>query len=107
MAKKLVNEKGVEALVIGETFYMDGSIILTPGAKDVLRDKGVTIVYGPRPETCESEACESEICKPDMCAKDRIEATVAGLLEREYGITDEDQVKALSAIVADMIQQNA
>lgn len=92
MAKKLVSEKGVEALVVDGTFYMDGTMILTPGAKDVLRSKGVTIAYGPRPEISEN---------------DSLEATVAALLKREYGISDEAQVKAVSSKVLDMIKQNA
>ena len=92
MAKKLVSEKGVEALIVGDCFYMDGTVILTPGAKDVLRNKGVTIVYGAKPETSE---------------EDPLEATVAALLKKEYGITDEAQVKAVSCKVVDMIKQNA
>ncbi|BCS95511.1 hypothetical protein DSLASN_11430 [Desulfoluna limicola] len=92
MAKKLVSDKGVEALIVGGNFYMDGTIILTPGAKDVLRNKGVTIVYGPRPE---------------MSDDDQLEATVAALLKKEYGITDEAQVKAVSCKVVDMIKKNA
>ena len=92
MAKKLVSEKGVEALVVGDKFYMDGTIILTPGAKDVLRNKGVTIAYGP---------------KPDACEGDQLEATVAALLKKEYGITEDAQVKAVSSMVIDMITKNA
>ncbi len=92
MAKKLVSEKGVEALVVGDTFYMDGTIILTPGAKDVLRNKGVTIAYGPRPERCE---------------EDPLEAAVAALLKKEYGICDDAQVKAVSAKVIEIIKSKA
>lgn len=94
MAKKLVSEKGVEALVIGENFYMDGTVILTPGAKDVLRDKGVTIVYGQKPETCE----------PETCDKDKLEVTVAALLKNDYGVTEEAQVKAFSSLVTQMMK---
>ncbi|SCY24089.1 hypothetical protein [Desulfoluna spongiiphila] len=92
MAKKLVSEKGVDEIIVGGSVYMDGSIILTPGAKDVLRNKGVTIVYGPRPETSE---------------EDRLEAMVADLLKKEYGITDDAQVKAVSSKVVEMIKNNA
>ncbi|WP_300671295.1 hypothetical protein [Desulfoluna sp.] len=92
MAKKLVSEKDVETLVCGGNFYMDGSIILTPGAKDFLRNKGVTIVYGAKPERSE---------------EDQLEATVAALLKKEYGITDEAQVKAVSGKVVEIIKENA
>lgn len=91
MGKKLVNEKGVEAHIVGGSFYMDGSVILTPGAKDVLRNKGVTIVYG---------------AKPEMGEEDQLEATVAALLKKEYGITDDAKVKAVSSQVVDMIRKN-
>jgi len=92
MAKKLVSEKGVDEIIVNGSVYMDGSIILTPGAKDVLRNKGVAIVYGPRPETSE---------------EDRLEAMVADLLKKEYGITDDAQVKAVSSKVVEMIKNNA
>lgn len=92
MAKRLVSEKGVEEIIVDGTVYMDGSMILTPGAKDVLRNKGVTIVYGPRPETCE---------------EDRLAAMVADLLKKEYGITDDAQVKAVCCKVVEAIKNNA
>jgi len=91
MAKKLVSEKGVDEFIVDGNVYMDGSIILTPGAKDVLRNKGVSIVYG---------------AKPEMCKKDQLEATVAALLKKEYGITDDVQIKAVSCKVVEMIKDN-
>ena len=98
MAKKLVGEKGVEALVIDGNFYMDGTVILTPGAKDVLRDKKVPIVYGEKPEASAPAACA-----PAACEKDQLEAAVAAILKKEYGITDQAQVKALCAVVANLM----
>ena len=91
MGKKLVSEKGVEELVVDGNFYMDG-VILTPGAKDVLRNKGVTIVYGPRPETSETES------------GDALAETIATLLVKEYGITDEAKVKTICSKVLSMIE---
>lgn len=96
MAKKLVSEKTVETFITGDTFYMDGSIILTPSAKDVLRNKGVAIVYGPKPEAGD----------PATCDKESLEATVAALLKQEYGITDGNQLKAVSDQVIEAIKKN-
>ena len=51
MKKTLIGSSRIDEFIKeGEkTLYMDKSMILTSGAKDTLRDRGVAIVYGPRP----------------------------------------------------------
>ena len=52
MAKKLVGIDNLDAAICQASgkIYVDGSIILTPGAKDELIKRGIPIVYGPKPE---------------------------------------------------------
>lgn len=83
MGKTLVSENRVESHICAasNTIYVDG-LILTPGAKDYLRNKGTTIVYGPKPE------------EETPAAKDPAQM-VATLLREEYGIADPAQLKAI------------
>ncbi len=53
MGKILVGCDRVEQHICKDenTIYLNRSMILTCGAKDYLRNKGVAIVYGEQPET--------------------------------------------------------
>ena len=93
MGKKLVSEEAVEGFVVGDKFYMDGTVILTPGAKDVLRNKGVTIVYGEKPETVEVGCGEA------------IAETIARMLVKDFGITDEAKIKVICTKVIAAINE--
>ncbi len=126
MKKKLV---GVECLneyicQSSNKLYADGSIILSPGAKDELAKRGVTIVYGPRPDAaqgcppgCTCPACMAAQACPHGCTCAECTATmdkdlerlfyaVAAMLKTEYGITDHEQLKKISCQVVKTLKAN-
>lgn len=50
MKKKLISAENIsEFLGDGREFHVDNSMLLTSGAKDYLREKGVKLVYGKQP----------------------------------------------------------
>lgn len=51
MAKQLIGAANVADHICMEskTIHIDQTMILSPGAKDVLRNQGISISYGPRP----------------------------------------------------------
>lgn len=51
MAKQLIGAANVADHICMEskTIHIDQTMILSPGAKDVLRNQGISINYGPRP----------------------------------------------------------
>ncbi|UZP66783.1 hypothetical protein N1030_14365 [Desulfovibrio mangrovi] len=126
MKKKLVEKDGIDACICKATgkVYADGSIILTAGAKDELSKRGITIVYGPKPETaacppgCTCEACtaKAHACPPDCTCPactaaaeadlERLMLGVAAMLKTEYGVEDLEQLQAISWQVAKTIREN-
>lgn len=125
MKKTLVEVANLDAHICADTksLYMDGSIILTPGAKDELSKRNIAVVYGSKPAAClpgctcpaclaasveKSTACP-EGCTCPACASAAAECTddmdlliaVAATLKNEYGITDlEELKKATCQVVA-------
>lgn len=122
MKKKLVEKDGIDACICKATgkVYVDGSIILTAGAKDELSKRGIAIVYGPKPETaacppgctCEACAAKAHSCPPGCtcaaCTADleRLMLGVAAMLKTEYGVDDLEKLQAISWQVAKTIREN-
>jgi len=104
MGKKLVGVDGLDAAVCHASgkMYVDGSIILTPGAKDELTRRGIAVVYGPNPHAPQC-APDARACPPGL--EDLILA-VSGILKTQYGIEDPEQLRAMSRQVVDTIREN-
>ncbi|MCP4119221.1 MAG: hypothetical protein GY737_28230 [Desulfobacteraceae bacterium] len=115
MKKTLIGSSRVDEFVKeGEkTLYMDKTMILTPGAKDILRNRGVVIEYGPRPvaDTGETapvsstkeveESQESrEIPAESM---DCLVTTIVGLLRNDFGVNDPEALREISLKVLNKI----
>ncbi|ABB40065.1 hypothetical protein Dde_3271 [Oleidesulfovibrio alaskensis G20] len=115
MKKKLV---GVECLneyicQSSNKLYADSSVILTPGARDELSRRGVTVVYGPRPESGEAPAACPPGCTCPACTAAKADSgleqllfAVAAMLKTEYGITDPEELKNLSCQALRTIKAN-
>lgn len=107
--KKLVTKRNVnDYLIEGEDkFYADGSTIITPGAKDILRNKGIVIVYGKRVERCIAKDCREEKALDKSEEKEnelQIVKTIANLLAREFKIYDENRIKEITSKVLTLIK---
>lgn len=120
MAKKRVGVDNLESFICKESgsLHMDGSLILTPGARDELSRRGVAVVYGPRPESgscapaagacppgCTCAACTAG-AGTEASGAERLVLAVAGILKDRYGITDPGQLRTLSCHVVETIRKN-
>ena len=106
MGKRLVGTDNLDAFICQEdaTLYADQTIILTPGARDELARRGVHVVYGPRPQTAACpHAPDAGACPPGL---EGLLGTVAAILADKHGITDPEQLKAISHQVIKTIREN-
>jgi len=118
MAKKLIQAGDLDCVICNGKVYADGSIILTPGARDELSKRGVDVVYGPKPE---SAACVETVaecpagCTCPACAGksalncttlDALTRSVSEILKNQYHITDEEQLRRLSRQALQTIREN-
>ncbi len=110
MKKKLVTPANLTEF-LGEddkVFHVGREFILSSGAKDMLRNKGVTIQYGKPAATVEtagnSVLKEPETTKPTQERPVTDDVALLGnrvvtLLTRKYGLTDAEQIQKVSVAV--------
>ncbi|MBI4806553.1 MAG: hypothetical protein HY795_15105 [Desulfovibrio sp.] len=106
MGKKLVGTDNLDEAICQATgkVYADGTIILTPGAKDELSKRGVPIVYGPAPERAECAPTPmAEAASPGL---EKLVLAVSAILNTQYGIKNPEQLKVLSCQVVKTIKEN-
>ncbi len=113
MKKTLIGSSRVDEFIKGgeKTLYMDSTMILTPGAKDILRNKGVAIEYGPRPvapvscpgKTQESEKTQGKLENPEIQEEsiDSLMETFTALLKN-----DPEAIREISRIVLDKLNED-
>ncbi|WP_320172214.1 hypothetical protein [Maridesulfovibrio sp.] len=112
MKKKLIEAGNIDCFISPEshTLYVDSSMILTPGAKDELRKRKISItrvedsaaVAAEGKGGCGNPACTKEVC--DEC--EGLVMGIAVLLKEEYGITDLSKLKDLSFSIAEAVKAN-
>ena len=105
MSKKLIGSHNVTEFICTDdnTIRVDSDMILAPGAKDVLRSKGIQIVYEKR--TIKGENTGKDILQ-DKTEKDETSSVIAKvvlMLRKEFGIVDEDQIRDISVLVMEKI----
>ncbi len=99
MGKKFIRANSVEKYIcqVSNKIYVEG-LILSSCAKDKLRDLHIEIEYGPVPKNIESceiiEECATEPCS-NQDADDNIALAVVEIIEKEFGITDFVQMRAI------------
>ncbi len=109
MGKKFINANSVEEYICMATkkIYVDG-IILSSCAKDKLRDLHIDIEYGPVPENVQScdiiEKCTTEACS-NQNGDDNIALAVVQIIEKEFGITDYEQMSAICCKIIKSIKE--
>ena len=113
MSKQLVSVDNLDEFICKADgkMYVDGTIILTPGAKDELSKRHIDIVYGSAPHqagnTCGCGSgcpeCAGNAFDPDV---ERLILGVAGMLQTEYGIKDPEQLRALSLQAVKTLKEN-
>ena len=95
MGKTLVSENRLDHFICPETnaIYMEG-LLLTPGAKDALRNRGVEIVYGKKPESTAPLAGEAGSSGPDVEVTELV-AVIVKLLKTDFGVEDPDALRKI------------
>lgn len=116
MKKTLIQAKDLDNYVCkaAPKIFIDvSSTLLTPGAKDELRKRGVSILPGscPKAGVCalHSGAGENASSMADSIrdpAFEKLIFSVAAILQTEYGITDLEQLQTLSAKAAEAIRKH-
>lgn len=110
MQKQLVTIDNLDEFICqsSNVFYMDGTKILTPGAKDELIKRGISIEYGQgcnHPGT--SCAAASAGCNTSQVdEQDEMLIAIAATLQKEYGVTNPDELKKLSRQVFQTLHDN-
>lgn len=111
MKKKLVEARNVESYICqaNAKIYVDNTMILTPGAKDELNKRKITIVRDSKPaSTCGgADSCLARVCMAgaEDADMERLFYGVAAMVKEEYGIEDPQQLKDISCQILDTLKQ--
>ncbi len=115
MQKQLITVDNLEDFICKSSgkVYLDGTRILTPGAKDELSKRGVSVEFGPgcnHPGTsCAAASCGAG-CASGTAANSHTNEdmliAVAATLQNEYGVTDPDKLKSLSLELVQTLKGN-
>lgn len=89
MAKQLVGRDNIEQFICHaeRKLYVDQTMILSPGGKDYLREKGIALVYGAQPLVAVA---------PAAAPVTDLSRTIGLILKRDYAITDHAQVAEIT-----------
>lgn len=108
MAKQLVERGNIAQFINpGETtFYVDQTLLLTPGAKDYLREKGIALVYGERPATVAQPATASApLDKPLLATQEpELRVRIGEMLKNDFAIRDRKHIDDVTLKVMDRLR---
>ena len=76
--------------------YVDSTMILTPGAKDYLRNRGVAILYGSNPNTVEKLSGGTEHDKKSDLSSNLLSGTEKIFDQQE--VTDQDRELVMNIV---------
>ncbi|WP_321391158.1 hypothetical protein [uncultured Desulfuromusa sp.] len=85
MAKQVVGRDNVEQFICHEEkkLYVGKTLILTPGAKDYLQEKGIAVIYGEQ-----SPMADVSVHKAVVSSGADLNNKIQQLLESDFSITD-------------------
>jgi hypothetical protein len=105
MGKTLITQENLDQFVHGKTLDMDGSKIITAGARDELTKRGIDIVYGEAAcAACGHEAHadhghashgHAETPSEGDCPEELL-IGVAAIIRQHYGITNPDELRRIT-----------
>ena len=108
MAKQLVERGNIAQFINpGETtFYVDQTLLLTPGAKDYLRENGIALVYGERPVAAAQPVAVStpvEKQQPAVPESD-LRGRIGEMLKNDFAIRDRKHIDDVTRKVMDRLR---
>ena len=94
MGKKLISPINLNQYISEgqKEILIDKSMIVSPGAKDLLEEQGITIIY------------DNDISKDESREKDLLKEKIRDILTREFKINDEKTVENLITKVCEKIK---
>jgi len=108
MAKQLVERDTIAQFINpGETtFYVDQTLLLTPGAKDYLREKGIALVYGERPTVASQPvAASTPVEKQQVAAQEpELRVRIGEMLKNDFAIRDRKHIEDVTRKVMDRLR---
>lgn len=104
MGKVLLTKKNYKEhlTIIDQTVYMEGEFIVTPGVKDILRNQGIAIKYGCRPQagvTSTQNAQVKQVEEPGQNREEKklsaedVACLVRQVLENSFDTVDENMIE--------------
>lgn len=124
MKKQLVEVSNLDSCICNTNakIYVDNSMILTPGARDELSKRKITIVRDAKPEfaSCGDASCHAKLCTPGLAEPadttdasgsedaelERLFYGVAAMVKEEYGIEDHQQLKDISFKIVEALKKH-
>ncbi|CAG36555.1 hypothetical protein [Desulfotalea psychrophila] len=118
MKKKLVEASNVESYLCenGTKIYIDKSMVLTPGARDVLNGRRVEFIYGERPGSegslatilkgCASANAFSAVAGNENGDYEKFVLGIGAMLKDSYGIVDPAERKRYTKRAIQIIKEN-
>lgn len=112
MKKTLVEVKTLDEhiCVKDNAIYLDGSIILTPSARDELNKRGIVIVHGS-PKESDAAQCAID-CTCEECIKqaangstEKFFYSIAAILKQDFGVEDIKQLQEMSCRIVKAINK--
>ncbi|PKM66506.1 MAG: hypothetical protein CVU95_11020 [Firmicutes bacterium HGW-Firmicutes-2] len=99
MGKVLLTKNNIEAYISQNQskIYVDKNMILTSGAQDIIRNRGISIIYDKSREDAPEEMTLSET--------GTIIKMVVKILSDQHGITDEAQIKNVCNLILQKINE--
>lgn len=112
MKKTLVEVRNLDEHICtnNNAIYLDGSIILTPSAKDELSKRGIAIKHGSPTESDTAQCAIDCICEGciKLVATGSTEKTfysIAAILKQDFGVTDVKQLQEMSCRIVKTINK--
>lgn len=107
MKKKLIGTHNVREHICSDdnTLRMDGCLILSPGARDFLRNNGVTVVYANEAALACPAVAEQQPKREKNDDQERMVAKIITVLRDEYGVVDESRLSEICLQVLQKLHQ--
>lgn len=99
MGKILLTKKNIEEYVSQDKnkVYLNRNMILTPGAKDYIRNKGMCIVFEEKSGSPKGLQYTSQL--------EMMEMKISKILKENYDITDNKKIDDICSIVLNRINE--
>jgi hypothetical protein len=115
MQKTLIKLDNIDGAIcrLDNRIYVDSTMVLSPGAKDELNKRGVTIIYGscPSQASCPEHGhgkSDNSLSSCLTASKDleSLRLGMATMIKKECGVINPERLKALSLQAVETIRDN-